>query len=495
MTAAPVITPQTAGEWCAEGAVAERGSDAYVRKAGWEILVAFHASLRTLKLYPAENAAVQKALGELVDVTERFLAREREFELRTAGEFIFLNGTRLRLELDSFASFGRILAVFRAAGVGSCRVASGASTRDWTVLLSLLQDGQECEPQARYAEIVQKLDAAGVPVFDLGPHAETEAETREQAKELAKRTYSQSVSVTKETINSIRMGRSPSFRRIKRAVQGIVDQILNEETSLIGLTTLRDYDEYTFTHSVNVCIFAVALGRKLGLTRLQLYDLGMSALLHDVGKSRVPLDILNKAGALTDEEWRLMASHPWLGALSLFRLGGQGELPYRSVVVAFEHHKKIDLRGYPRHVRARTMSIFSKIVAVADAFDAATTVRSYQRTPMSPAAVIHELRNNASRGMDPVIVKAFMSLVGFYPVGTLVLLDSYELALVHAANPRPEAVSRPVVRVVSDDRGNLLHPGRLIDLYEREESGNFVRSIIKVTEPERYGIRVSDYFV
>src|SRR4029077_12234914 len=108
------------------------------------------------------------------------------------------------------------------------------------------------------------------------------------SKERAKRTYAQSVSVTKDLMLSVRMGKSPSIKKIKRVVQTIVDQILNEEASLIGLTTLRDYDEYTFTHSVNVCIFSVALGKRLGLTKLQLYDLGLAALFHDIGKSRVP---------------------------------------------------------------------------------------------------------------------------------------------------------------------------------------------------------------
>ena len=96
-------------------------------------------------------------------------------------------------------------------------------------------------------------------------------------------------------MTSVRMGRSPNIKKIKRVVQGIVDQILNEETSLIGLTTIRDYDEYTFTHSVNVCIFSVALGKRLGFNKLQLYDLGMAALFHDIGKSRVPAEVINKA--------------------------------------------------------------------------------------------------------------------------------------------------------------------------------------------------------
>jgi hypothetical protein len=97
--------------------------------------------------------------------------------------------------------------------------------------------------------------------------------------------------------------------------------------------------------------------------------------------------------------------------------------------------------------------------------------------------------------MDPVLVKAFMNLAGIYPVGTLVVLDTFELAVVHAANPIPEMLSRPIVRIVSDDRGTLVHPGVLVDLSERTPEGNFRRTIIKTENPERYGIRVGDYFV
>src|SRR3712207_210370 len=110
-------------------------------------------------------------------------------------------------------------------------------------------------------------------------------------------------------MTSVRIGRSPNIKKIKRVVQGIVDQILNDPTSLLGLTTIRDYDEYTFTHSVNVCIFSVALGRRVGLTKLQLYELGLAALFHDVGKSRVPIDVLQKSGSLSDADWRAIASH------------------------------------------------------------------------------------------------------------------------------------------------------------------------------------------
>jgi hypothetical protein len=181
--------------------------------------------------------------------------------------------------------------------------------------------------------------------------------------------------------------------------------------------------------------------------------------------------------------------------LALFQVRGAQELPYRAMIVAHEHHMKRDLTGYPRPIRERQQSVFSKIVAIADAFDAATTRRSYQTVPFTPAEVMSELRDNPNRGMDPVIVKAFINLTGVYPVGTLVVLDTFELGVVHAANPLQEMLSRPIVRIISDDHGNLLHPGTLVDLADRNSDGVFARTIIKTDNPDRYGIRIGDYFV
>ncbi len=496
MAAVPIsATGAASAQLQAMGDVGERGRDAYLRRRGRDLLFAFYGAMRSIKLYPPDNPVVQKTLDELIATANELLAQERELELRVSGEFIFVNSTRLRLELENYVSFSRILTVFRDAGVGSCSITEGAGQREWVVLLSQLQAALSGAAEERRDQVITRLTSAGITQFTLGAPSEVDDEIREMAKEAAKRTYAQSVSVTKEVINSIRLGKSPSIRKIKRVVQGIVDQILNEETSLLGLTTLRDYDEYTFTHSVNVCIFSVALGRKIGLSRLQLYDLGVAALMHDIGKSRIPLEILNKPDSLTEQEWRTIQDHPWLGVLALCQMRVQNDIPYRAMVVAFEHHKKVDLTGYPRHVRPRTMSIVSRLVAVADAFDAATSRRAYQSIPLTPADVLQEMRRNPNRGMDQVIVKAFMSMVGHYPVGTLVVLDTFELGIVHSANPNPEVVSRPIVRIITDDRGNLLYPGTLCDLAATAPDGSHPRTIIKVADPERYGIRVGDYFL
>jgi HD-GYP domain-containing protein (c-di-GMP phosphodiesterase class II) len=490
----PGLTPRNNAVIAPGGGTSD---DARVRRAGKGFILAFYTALRAIRLYPLENAAVVRSAQELTALAAELLSKEQELEIRVSGEFVFINGVRLRLDLDNYASFSHLLSIFRVLGIGSLHVHEAPASREWSQFLALLLLPSTDAPAERLGQLRAKLDAQQLHAFEVGPPTvEAEAsETREKSKELAKKTYAQSVVVTKDLMTSVRMGRSPNIKKIKRVVQSIVDQILNEEASLIGLTTIRDYDEYTFMHSVNVCIFSVALGKRLGFGKVQLYDLGMAALFHDIGKSRVPAEIINKSGGLTDDEWRLVAAHPWLGALALFQLRGQQDLPYRAMIVAHEHHMKLDLTGYPRPIRPRALSMFSKIVAVADGFDAATSRRSYQTTPMNPAQVMMEMRDSPRRGMDPVVVKAFINMTGIYPVGTLVTLDTFELGIVHAVNPIPDMLSRPIIRIISDEQRNLVFPGELADLATQGPDGAFLRTIIKTENAERYGIRIGDYFL
>ena len=475
-----------------------RSEEGQLRQVGRAFLLDLYTSLRSLKLYPVENDQVQRALTDLQRTSQTLIEMEDPLEVRITGEFIFVNETRLRLNLDSYASFGHVLNTLNQCAVGVLTVGAGVDRREWQVLISLLLDASNTPLSAdKLSELSQKMVLGGVTHIAVDPPSaqEHDVEDEEQKKEIAKHTYERGVAVTKEVVNSVRMGRSANVKKVKRAVQGIVDQVLSNEVSLVGLTTIRDYDEYTFTHSVNVCIFAVAIGKRLGLTRLQLYDLGLAALFHDVGKSRVPLEVLTKPGALDDDEWRIMQSHPWLGVLTLFGMRGYGDIPYRGMIVAHEHHMKVDLTGYPKAIRPRNLSVYSKIVAVADAFDAATSRRSYQTVPLQPDEVLREMWENPRRGYDLVLVKALINLVGIYPVGTCVILDSYDVAIVHAANPDISQINRPVVRLVLSADGQRLDSGPLVNLTEVGSDGNFTRSIIKVSNPERWGITPGDCFV
>ena len=472
-----------------------RAPEGQLRQGGRSLLLALYAALRSLKMYPLENATVQKALEDLDESARALLQTEIELEIRMAGDFLFVNATRLRVELDNYASFSHILAMLRAFDIGVLHIRSGMDRREWQIFLSLLLSISKQESEERLEELHERLDAAKVTHLEV-ERAQPDGGSSEESRHQAKRVYAEGVAVTRDVIAGVRLGRGTRLKRVKRAVQLVVDQVLNNEMSMVGMTTVRDYDEYTFTHSVNVCIFSVALGKKLGFSKVQLYDLGMTALLHDVGKARVPAEILNKVGGLEDREWKFIQQHPWLGALTLFGMRAYEEIPYRSILVAHEHHMKMDLTGYPKTIRQRTLGMFSRIVAVADGFDAATTRRVYNTTAIEPDQVLKEMWDNPKRGYDRVVVKALINLIGVYPVGTCVILDTLEVGIVSAPNPDGQQLNRPLVRIAVDiDGATAPLPGVQVSLTEKDESGAFKRSIVKVTNPNRFGLTPGDYFV
>ena len=472
-------------------------SESALQPLGRSLVMALHASGQSLKLYPVENATVQNVLEELRKIIARILDRESLFELRLVGDFLFLNDARLRLDLSDYASFAQVSALLSKHGVGEIEMAREVTRHDLARLISLLvMDPTAAEGQ--FDRFQAKFAASGAQNIRVGAQKE-QAERpvdEDQAKQIAKQTYFQSVHVAKEVLTDMRLGKAVNLRRVKRSVQSIVDQVLNNETFMLGMTTLRDYDQYTFTHCVNVCILSVVLGQKLGLSKIQLYDLGLGALFHDIGKVRVDAKIINKPSGLTDHEWHEMQQHPTEGLLALFSLRGLSELPYRPMLLAYEHHMKLDLTGYPKNKRARYPTLFSRIVATADGYDAATSKRSYQSQPWPPDEVMREMRENPNRGYDPLLVKAFVNVTGVFPVGTLCILDTNELAIVVARNPDPTRVHQPIAKIISDSWGAMLSDPFTVDLSEVDPINSVPRrTIIKTTDPDKYGIRIGDYFV
>ncbi len=459
------------------------------------LVTTLHSALRAVRLYPVENSAVHKAVAELQKAMLR-CADDDVCAVRRTGDWVFVNETRVRLGLDNYAAVAYVLGLLRDACIGGVVVRGAVESRAWVVLLALLQTPPlEYPEEARLGQLSDRLVQAGVAAFTLeAPPDDVLVDDAVDARERARQTYVRTLGVTREVMTASRMGRSPSLKRVKRAVQAVVDTIMSDAQSLIGLTTLREFDDYTFVHSVNVCILSVALGRRIGIAKPQLLDLGLAALLHDIGKARLPTELLNKRGALDEAEYALVQSHTWQGVLALFALPVGSGRPWRAMLAAYEHHMRTDLGGYPRTVRPRRLSLFSKIIAVADGFDAATTTRVYRDNPWSPAEVLRGMRDNPRLGFDPVMVKAFINLTGIYPVGTLVVLDTFELGLVHAASADPQALARPIVRLLADAQGNFLAESVLVDLTERAKSGVFRRTIIRTDDPDRWGVRVSDYF-
>ena len=471
-------------------------ADAEAQLLRVSLLPALYKAISAVKL-PVGTANVREGLRALAETASAILDLDGAFEVRISGRTLHVNLSQLQLGLENFASFDLVVATLAEAGVGWVRMEQPADSREWETFISqvLLSSWSGVPGEFGIDQLRSELSEKGVSHITVGTPMEGESPFADEAerRRVAKQTYETSLAVTKDLLEGTRMGRGAHLKQMKQAVRSLVDQVLNNEVASVGLTTLNDFDRYSFVHTVNVCIFSVAIGRRLGLSKNRLFDLGMAALLHDVGKSRVPLELITKEGKLTAEELETVQAHTWLGALSAYQFRDYGEIPYRGMITAYEHHMKMDLSGYPKTLRPRQLSVFSKIVGIAAAFDAATSTRSHAAAK-SPDAVLLELQEDPDRSHDPVLVKALINLLGIYPVGTCVILDTHELALVHAANSDAALVHRPIVRVICNADGGWLDDPPLVDLADAAPNGTFIRSIIKVTEPEKYLINVSDYF-
>ncbi|HEU5163136.1 MAG TPA: HD domain-containing phosphohydrolase, partial [Thermoanaerobaculia bacterium] len=215
--------------------------------------------------------------------------------------------------------------------------------------------------------------------------------------------------IARESWARFRVERRLPIEQLEELVWSLIDSLARSARGMLPLAALKSHDEYTFVHSVNVSLLVLAQARSFGLEGALLHDFGMAALLHDTGKLRIPIEILNKAGTLDDQEWNVMRSHTYEGAWALSEMEST---PPLSIVVAFEHHLRHDgLANYPVLRERRSPNLASRMTAIADGYDAMSTVRPYQQ-PLARAAACEILRRRAGTFYDPMLVGNFLRLIG-----------------------------------------------------------------------------------
>ena len=228
-----------------------------------------------------------------------------------------------------------------------------------------------------------------------------------------------------------RMGRAVSPEKLEPLVEEISNSVQRNPGALVSLARLKTADDYTFMHSVAVCGLMIALARQLGLEQNEVREAGMAGLIHDLGKAMVPLEILNKPGKLTDDEFTRMKQHPRYGYDMLLEGAGVGEI---SLDVCLHHHEKVDGSGYPDRLDSATISLFAKMGAVCDVYDAITSDRPY-KSGWDPAVAIRKMNEWSNGHFDPRVFQAFVKSVGIYPIGSLVRLESGLLGVVTEISP------------------------------------------------------------
>jgi HD-GYP domain-containing protein (c-di-GMP phosphodiesterase class II) len=474
----------------------EQSDEAHVSRitvAGRALAVNLSVFWKTARLYDARNVAYMQSLQNLMDSLQQLLGLGSDFVLQVVGDCLYINDQRLRVDVVGYASHQFIVDELARRKVGGLRFQAGLDRSELQAFTRLfLGDSQQSPPNVD--TIVAECATLGVthvmPVRELmlPPADPTDQETQGR-RIVAKKTFFRAIQSTKNVMLSARRGKQIDLRQAKRAVQSIVDLILSQELSLLGMTTLKDYDEYTYQHCVNVAILSIAVGHRLGLTKQQLSQLGVSGVFHDIGKVMIPNHILAKPGRLSADEWALMQTHPAEGVKIITRLHGLSPLAMRAIAVAYEHHLNIDNSGYPRIKRPREQNLMSRIVAICDCFDAMTAHRSYQKHPFTPYEALHYMTTRIPERFDATLLKVFIQTVGIYPPGTLVRLSSGELAL--SVYPNAEDVTAPVVKVLRERSGMPVVEDRRIDLANQPVSSSqpgYV-TIVEALHPEKVDIR------
>ncbi len=444
--------------------------------------------VRTGMIHSTENVAVMKAIDRFIHLMRPYFEESDPLRIDLIGEFFYLNESRVRYPLEYLLNFDYLSREFRRRQLGTVKFSSQVSGADVKEFIkAFIRAGYSNTP-------FEALEAAleGVDSIQLERLKHVQEEEGIDKRRIVKKTYFNAVSFTKGVMNKLKAGEKVSIKKAKRVVESMVDLILEEEPLLLGMTAIKEYDDYTYHHSVNVSILSIAIGQKIGLHRRALTELGLVALFHDIGKMEIPKEILNKPTAFTEEEWEIVRRHPYWGARTILKLKGLDRAAILGAIVAFEHHMHYDHSGYPKVRELRNIDFYTRIVSIADQYDAMTSSRVYARVPLPPDKALSVMMERAGTQIDPVLFKFFVNMVGVYPVGSLVLLDTKEMGLVYECNPL--FADRPRVMIIVDSRGHKID-GYIVDLTEKDESGRYVRTIVKTLDPNKYKINLAEYLL
>lgn len=477
--------------------LSSQGFDEAMAKRGKELVNQFYILMKTAHIHDPANVALDTPVENVLRTLKGLWQWSEDVHLRLEGDNLLLDELKLRMDIEGFISFASLIEALKRLQIGGILFKKSTGAEELKRLVySLVQTSPDVDDP--YEEVAEKMRQAGISGIEVDPYEER-PETFENilrdTKEIAKSTYFRTMTAVAEVMDNIKLGQAISVKRAKRVVQGMVDLLLQEESTLLGLTTLRSHDVYTHHHSVNVCILSLAMGQRLGYSKKKLTELGITALFHDMGKASIAPEILNKPTDFTEEEWQIMRRHPILGVKYIIKLKGINEMTIRMVSGAFEHHLNYDLSGYPKLDSKWELSLFGRIISIVDCYDALTSSRVYNRVPYAPDKALRFMLNKSGRAFDPVLMKIFINSIGIFPIGTLVLLNSNDLAVVVQTSSNPERMDRPKIKIIADSTGKELD-GDILDLSELSEKlAQSKVGIKKVIDSTKHNIDVSRYFL
>jgi putative nucleotidyltransferase with HDIG domain len=454
-----------------------------------KILTQLAGVKRKAVLYPPGHASLRESFNRLLEGLNDLFQEKSEITFDIFEDDLFFEQELLVKESITFNQF---IKECEERDVGSFTLHPGVDVRELEVFVNALNmEPMHLKSQGGVPKILEEEGAIHITSGILRPlnyKKEKSAEIETKRRKVAREVYGSAVGAIRDIMHSVKVGEAVHLEKAQAAVNSLIDVVLSDEPALLGLTTIKSYDEYTFYHSVNTCVLSLSLATRLYLSREHLSILGTSALLHDIGKINIPLEITNKPTPLTQRETEIMKKHVFEGAEILRNMPGVHKL---SMIVAYEHHACFDLSGYPKITNKQRPHIFSRVVQLTDTYDAGTSIRPHKGEKL-PDEVLAEMIRHSGTAFDPTLMKAFVQALSIYPVGSLVKLDTGEICVVYRSNP--DNLLRPKVKMIVDVRGNKMTPA-LVDLAEIDQKKKrYKRTIVGTVDPQNFGVDATQFF-
>jgi HD-GYP domain-containing protein (c-di-GMP phosphodiesterase class II) len=463
---------------------------------GGSIIKTLHQVIKAVKIHQDNNQMVKESVSELHRFVSE-MSEQEDLQIQIWRGRFYIQGEKLLYRKETFPIINEMLEYFPQRGLEGLHFLPAfteAEPDDLILFTRLLNNSvSQGNPPQWLEKMLQEKGFSWVKV--LREQKESPPDLVLQRKEKAKKAYIDAVVTVKEVANKVSHQGIAGVRKARRLAQTMVDLVEEDDTLLLGLTTIRDYDDYTYTHSVNVALLCLCLGKRLGLSHILLEQLAISGLFHDLGKVEVSKDILMKPGKLNKDEWTEMKKHPLTGVRNILRLNASRNLKSRTVLGPFEHHLNTDLSGYPKTHFAKNLSLFGQILRIADTYDALTSQRGYRPRTFTPDEALRMMWAESGKKFDSLLLKSFINMMGLYPIGTILELDSGEMGLV-VDYPDESERTRPLVMLLVDDgTGNLMR-GETVDLAAEEmKKGAPRREILRGIHPSSLGIQPSLFFL
>lgn len=430
-------------------------------------------TLKSLNYYPSGHPTVVQPIEKSLKILQPFLTAKGQLVLAILNKTLVIDRQPF---YQTHPAIEELIQRMESSGIQGFTFNNGITSQELVQFFQLLLE----EPQ--------KLEKKGGIEAELRARKISHIATKrlalvdEKIEEKARRVYSDARGVILDIMKQSRLGNVPRAKEAVEIVRSMSELILADKNALLGLTMIQDHDEYTFNHCVNVGILSLALGDTLKLKGKTLNEVGLAGFLHDVGKTYIPREIVTKPAKLSKQEWEVMKKHSLYSSEIVCRMEGMSEIIITTVLY---HHTQYNLKGYPPLTKGKEQPPGSRIVAIADCYDSMTTLRPYQRR-FDPKETLEIMMKMVGEHFDPKFYEAFIKTLGIYPIGTLVRLDTNEIALVVRINP--DDPNRPTVKILYDPEGRELKEPKEVSLSELDAHGAPQRSIVTTVDSVTQGL-------